>query len=43
MSVTDIQADKDQMRAEYAVELRRVEVALEKAKDKAARELVAGQ
>jgi hypothetical protein len=40
MSVTDIQADKDQLRAEYAVELRRVEVALEKAKDKAARELV---
>jgi hypothetical protein len=40
MSVTDIQADKDQLRAEYAVELRRVEVALERAKDKAARELV---
>lgn len=40
MSVTDIQADKDQLRAEYAIELRRVEVALEKAKDKAARELV---
>ena len=28
------------MRAEFAIELRRVEVALEKAKDKAARELV---
>jgi len=40
MSVTDIQADKDQLRAEFAIELRRVEVALEKAKDKAARELV---
>jgi len=40
MSVTDIQADKDQLRAEYAIELRRIEVALEKAKDKAARELV---
>jgi hypothetical protein len=40
MSVTDIQADKDQLRAEFAIELRRVEVALERAKDKAARELV---
>ena len=40
MSVTDIQADKDQLRAEFAIELRRVELALEKAKDKAARELV---
>jgi predicted nucleic acid-binding Zn-ribbon protein len=40
MSAVDIQADKDQLRAEFAIELRRVEVALEKAKDKAARELV---
>jgi predicted nucleic acid-binding Zn-ribbon protein len=40
MSPNDIQADKDQLRAEFAIELRRVEVALEKAKDKAARELV---
>jgi hypothetical protein len=40
MSMTDIQADKDQLRAQFAVELRKVEVALEKAKDKAARELV---
>jgi hypothetical protein len=40
MSASDIQADKDQLRAEFAIELRRVEVALEKAKDKAARELV---
>jgi hypothetical protein len=40
MSVTDIQADKDQLRAEFAIELRRVEVALDKAKDKAARELI---
>ena len=40
MSVVDIQADKDQLRAEFAIALRRVEVALEKAKDKAARELV---
>jgi predicted nucleic acid-binding Zn-ribbon protein len=40
MSPADIQADKDQLRAEFAIELRKVEVALEKAKDKAARELV---
>lgn len=40
MSVAEIQADKDQLRAEFAIELRRVEVALEKAKDKAARELM---
>lgn len=40
MSVSDIQADKDQLRAEFAIELRRVEVALDRAKDKAARELV---
>ena len=40
MSASDIQADKDQLRAEFAIELRRVEVALEKARDKAARELV---
>jgi hypothetical protein len=40
MSMADIQADKDQLRAEYAIELRRVEVALEKAKEKATRELV---
>jgi hypothetical protein len=38
--MADIQADKDQLRAEYAIELRRVEVALDKAKDKATRELV---
>ncbi len=40
LSMNDIQADKDQQRAEFAIELRRVEVALEKAKDKATRELV---
>ncbi|WP_434019479.1 hypothetical protein [Methyloceanibacter sp.] len=40
MSLAEIQADKDQLRAEFAVELRRVEGALEKAKDKAARELI---
>ena len=40
MSLGDIQADKDQLRAEFAIELRKVEVALEKAKEKAARELI---
>jgi hypothetical protein len=40
MSLTDIQADKDQQRAEFAIQLRKVEVALEKAKEKAARELI---
>lgn len=40
MSLIDIQADKDQLRAEFAIELRKVEVALDKAKDKAARELI---
>ena len=40
MSLADIQADKDQQRAEFAIELRKVEVALEKSKEKAARELI---
>lgn len=40
MSIADIQADKDQLRAEYAIRLRRVEMALDKAKDKAIREQV---
>jgi chromosome segregation ATPase len=40
MSLADIQADKDQLRAEFAIELRKVEVALDKSKDKAARELI---
>ena len=40
MSLNDIQADKDQLRAEFAIELRKVEVALEKAKERAARELI---
>lgn len=40
MSLNDIQADKDQLRAEFAIELRKVEVALEKAKEKAPRELI---
>jgi len=40
MSLNDIQADKDQLRAEFAIELRKVEVALEKAKEKATRELI---
>lgn len=40
MTLADIQADKDQQRAEFAIELRKVEVALEKSKEKAARELI---
>jgi predicted nucleic acid-binding Zn-ribbon protein len=40
MSLGDIQADKDQLRAEFAIEVRKVEVALEKAKEKATRELI---
>jgi len=40
MTLNDIQADKDQLRAEYAIELRKVEVALDKAKEKASRELI---
>jgi hypothetical protein len=40
ISLADIQADKDQLRAEFAIELRKIEVALEKAKEKAARELI---
>jgi hypothetical protein len=40
MSLGDIQADKDQLRAEFAIEVRKVEVALEKTKEKAARELI---
>ena len=40
MSLNDIQADKDQLRAEFAIELGKVEVALEKAKEKATRELI---
>jgi hypothetical protein len=40
MSLNDIQADKDQLRAEFAIELRKVEVALDRAKEKATRELI---
>jgi DNA repair exonuclease SbcCD ATPase subunit len=40
MTLNDIQADKDQLRAEFAIELRKVEVALDKAREKAARELI---
>jgi hypothetical protein len=40
MTFGEIQAGKDQLRAEFAVELRRLEVALDKAKHKAVRELV---
>jgi hypothetical protein len=40
MSLNDIQADKDQLRAEFAIEIRKVEVALERAKERATRELI---
>ncbi|MFW2391558.1 MAG: hypothetical protein ACN4EH_04155, partial [Methyloceanibacter sp.] len=40
LTLADIQADKDQLRAEFAIELRKVEVALDKSKEKAARELI---
>jgi chromosome segregation ATPase len=40
MSPADIQADKDQLRAEYAVEIRRLEMAYEREKEHAARFLV---
>jgi hypothetical protein len=40
MSLAEIQADKDQLRAEFAIELRKVEVALDKAKERAAYELI---
>ncbi len=40
MSFTEIQAGKDQLRAEFAVELRRLESARDKAKSQAVRELV---
>jgi hypothetical protein len=40
MTLNDIQADKDHLRAEFAIELRKVEVALDKAREKAARELI---
>ena len=40
MTVADIQADKDHQRAEFAVQLRQMEMAYEKAREKAARHLV---
>ena len=40
MTLADIQADKDQIRADFAIQLRKVEVALERSKEKAARELI---
>lgn len=40
MSLADIQADKDQLRAEYAVEIRRLEMAHDREKEHAARYLV---
>lgn len=41
MTMAEIQADKDQMRAEFAIQMRRLEMALETARDKAARNLIA--
>jgi hypothetical protein len=40
MTLAEIQADKDQIRADFALQLRKVEVALDKSKEKAARELI---
>lgn len=40
VSVADIKADKDLLRGEYAIEMRRLELALEKAKERAARHLI---
>ncbi len=40
ISVADIKADKDLLRAEYAVEIRRLELALDRAKSRAARHLM---
>lgn len=40
LSLSDIQADKDILRAEYTVEMRRLELALDQAKQRAARHLM---
>lgn len=40
LSLSDIQADKDILRAEYAVEMRQLELSLDKAKQRAARHLM---
>jgi len=40
MSAADIQADKDELRAEFAIKLRQLELSLEKSKEEAARNLV---
>jgi hypothetical protein len=40
MSLSDIEADKDLLRASYAIRLRRMEAALNKARDKSANQLV---
>ena len=40
MSLADIQADKDELRATYAIKIRQLELALEKYKDEAARNLI---
>ena len=40
MTVADIQADKDELRAEFAIKSRQLELALEKSKDQSAQHLV---
>lgn len=40
MSLSDIEADKDMLRASYAIQVRRLETALEKAREKSADQLV---
>lgn len=40
MSLADIEADKDMLRATYAIQIRRLETALEKAREKSAGQLV---
>ena len=40
ISLEDFQAEKDQLRAEYAIKIRRMEVVLENTKENAARQLV---
>lgn len=40
MSLSDIEADKDMLRASYAIQMRRLETALERAREKSADQLV---
>lgn len=40
MSLSDIEADKDQLRADHAMQTRRLETALDRAKDRSANQLV---